>query len=256
MRPFAGEIYQRIVWNNGKYKNIENHGKTCLDVAGGQNIERMHLTYWDCHHGLNQGWIVDQVDYHYPTNPLKDEVKFQIKTRLTGNRAISYFEDIGGKQYMLRIQNDNPLDKRQWWHFDSRTHTIRNHENKNLVISNRHHSPGFTEGQYAVAREYNGHFTQKIAWFTGAVKNIQNRASQCLDVAGRNPNHRAHLIWYSCHTGHNQAWYADTDGLKIEKYPYADGHAFRIYTKMGSKRVLFANERLNAEEYMLRVRTS
>jgi len=111
-------------------------------------------------------------------------------------------------------------------------------------------------GSYAVLREYkNDRHTQKLGWFSGSIKNIRNRARQCLDVANRNPNHAAYVVWWECHNGHNQAWFIDTAGLKIEKYPFPDGQQFRIFTKMESKRVVYHNEALNKEEFLLRLRT-
>lgn len=248
MRLFQEEVHQRIVWNNGKSKNIQNNGKQCVDVAGNRNVDDQHLIWWTCHHGVNQQWYVDQVDFVYPKNPIADKKKFQIKTRQSGSRPIAYYEDIGQQQYQLRLQNNNPLDNKQWWFFDSRTNTIRSWDKHDFILAIEW-GVGYKVGGRAVLRPDRKTHFGKTAFYMGAVRNIRNRAGLCLDVAGVRNEHMSHLIWWKCHDGLNQAWYLDEAGLKPEKYPFKDGLEFRIISKMTNKRTLYWNQRLNAEEF-------
>jgi hypothetical protein len=60
IRPWKGENFQKITYHPGTLRNLRNNGGMCLDVAGGKNVNNQHLTFWTCHNGLNQGWIIDQ----------------------------------------------------------------------------------------------------------------------------------------------------------------------------------------------------
>ena len=142
-----------------------------MEIWASYNIENWPLSFWTCHDGINQGWnIVAEADV-YPIYPLADEAKFQIRSKMDGNRAILWAEDIGGEQYRLRIRSHNPFNKRQWWKFDTRTRTIRAFENANLALSNQR-GVGYEAGHAAVARAFTGEEAQKIKYAYGDNKSI------------------------------------------------------------------------------------
>jgi hypothetical protein len=53
----------------------------------------------------------------------------------------------------LRIIDSNPLNKKQWWFYDSRTRTVRPESRRNFVLANQLGS-GFKKGVAAVIRPY------------------------------------------------------------------------------------------------------
>jgi hypothetical protein len=71
----------------------------------------------------------------YPPYPLGNGVKFQIKSRMEGNRALYWNTKIAGDQFRAFIRDNNPADTRQWWTFDSRTHTVRAFAKQTHVLS-------------------------------------------------------------------------------------------------------------------------
>lgn len=95
IRPFKGDVYQRIMFFPGSRRNIRNRGEKCLDVWGGTNINKQHITWWSCHNGLNQAWFIDQRTNNLPSPPINDGVKFQIKTKMQGNRALTFSARLG-----------------------------------------------------------------------------------------------------------------------------------------------------------------
>lgn len=103
IRPYRGEIYQRIVYYGGRYMNIRNNGQKCLDVHGGKNVNNRHVIFWNCHKGANQGWTLDRRGVRYPRQPYRDGLKFQIRSRMTKKRSLAMYEHIGGHQWRLRI---------------------------------------------------------------------------------------------------------------------------------------------------------
>jgi len=121
-------------------------------------------------------------------------------------RALYFDEDMGGSQYRLRIRNDNHKNNRQWWIFDSRTHTIRAFSNKNLAISNQN-GQAFKINVAAVVRPYKNEVYQRLSYYSGTVKNLRNNAQKCLDVHGAVNAHKRHVIFYNCHNGANQGWF-------------------------------------------------
>jgi hypothetical protein len=144
-----------IGYFRGARKNIRNGGGLCLDVAGGKNKNNQHLTFWPCHNGLNQAWFLDTRGIKYPLNPIRDGIKFQIKTRMAENRALFWHEAIAGGQFRLRIRNNNPANNKQWWIFSSRTHTVRAWADRRQVISNQD-GQGYKIGVAAVVRPWKG----------------------------------------------------------------------------------------------------
>jgi hypothetical protein len=104
MRQFKGDNTDRVRWNSGKTQNIQNNGKKCLDVHGASNTNNRHVIFWNCHNGLNQGWILDQKGEVFTNQPLDDGVKFMIKSGMANGRAVTITEHIGGNQFRLRIK--------------------------------------------------------------------------------------------------------------------------------------------------------
>lgn len=188
------------------------------------------MIYWNCHNGLNQGWIIDQKGVQYPKQPLKNGVKFQIRSRMGGNKALFWHEHIGGNQWRLRIRNHMPADNNQWWTFDSRTRTIRSVSKQNFVFSVQA-GKGYKNGAHAVIRPWASQHTQKSHFWRGARKNIRNNGGMCLDVHGaKNTQHR-HVTWHHCHNGANQGWMLDTQGVTFPRQPLRDGRRFQIKTR-------------------------
>jgi hypothetical protein len=56
----------------------------------------MTVKWYDCTSHAGHGWTLDQKGVSYPAYPLKDGVKFQIKTQMNSKRALIYSENIGG----------------------------------------------------------------------------------------------------------------------------------------------------------------
>ena len=166
VRPYRAHIYVKIGYYKGNRRNIRNAIGLCLDVWGGRNVNNQHLTWWTCHNGLNQAFALDKRGISYQRNPIKDGVRFQIKTRMATNRAIFWREDIGGQQFRLRIRDNNPKDMKQFWVFDSRTKTIRAFLKRTHVIANQV-AKGFAIGKAAVVLKYTGKNVEKISFHTG-----------------------------------------------------------------------------------------
>jgi len=137
MRKFRGDNTDRIRWYNGSRRNLQNNGRKCLDVHGNRNVDNRHVIFYNCHNGLNQGWTLDQKGETYSKQPLPDRRRFQIRTKLSGGRAVEVREHIGGHQYRLRIKTYFPANDKQWFTFDRRSRTIRSWWRKNYAISNQ-----------------------------------------------------------------------------------------------------------------------
>jgi hypothetical protein len=225
VRLYKAEPYQKTLWFGGSRKNIRNFAGKCLDVHGGHNHQHRHTIFYNCHNGLNQAWYVDTKGTQFPRYPIKDGVKFQIKSRMSTNKALFWHEHIGGNQFRLRIRFTNPADSKQWWSFDTRTRTIRAYGKKNYVLANQR-GTGFRINVAATIRKYTGHFTEKSKWFGGSRKNIRNLGGKCLDVHGGSNTQHRHVIFYNCHNGVNQAWYVDQKGVSWPHQIYGDGFKF------------------------------
>lgn len=140
MQPYKSLFSQRVHWLAGDRRNIQHNGRRCLDVHGGSDSNNRHVIFYNCHNGLNQAWRVDTTvpkKIQYPPYPLADGVKFQIKSRMAGNRPLYYREHIGGNQFRVRIRDNDPLNQRQWWIFDSRTKTVRAYTKRTHALSRR-----------------------------------------------------------------------------------------------------------------------
>lgn len=73
---FENLQYQRLRWRAGETNNIQNFGKSCLDVVNRVDKNDQPVTWWTCLKHDNQGWQVDQSGIWYPENPKADGEKF------------------------------------------------------------------------------------------------------------------------------------------------------------------------------------
>jgi hypothetical protein len=211
--PWRGQSYQRSAYYGGRFRNVRDISGLCLEVRGRRNGSRNIVQYNHCHNGNHGAWTLDQRGVHFPRYPLGNGVRFQIKTKMTSRRALSYFEHMGYGQYRLRIQDNNPYDNKQWWIFDWRTRTVRAFANRNFVISIQYNGRNWNQNNYAgVARTYRKEAIQKIRWFNGNYRNLRDLGVRCLDVQASADRNRAQTIWYRCHNGRNQAWVLDRKG--------------------------------------------
>lgn len=137
VRPFANERIQQIRFFAGAKQNIRDIGLRCLDVHGKSNTNNRHLHWYKCHNGDNQAWYIDTKGINYGKHPLGSGVKFQIRSRMKESRPLYMAEHIGSNQWRLRIQDHNPVDKRQWFVFDARTNTVRSHSKRGYVLANQ-----------------------------------------------------------------------------------------------------------------------
>jgi hypothetical protein len=218
-------MLQKIRWFNGSRRNIRDVSRRCLDVHGNSNTHRRHVHWYKCHNGLNQAWFIDRKGYNYPSQPLSPGVRFQIKSRMHGNRAIVQSEHIGGHQYRIRIQDNDPSDRKQWFTFDRRTQTIRQYYRRGYCIGNQV-GYYFRTNVAVNVRPYKGRNNDRIRWYNGSSSNIRNNGGFCLDVHGNSNTHRRHVIYYKCHNGRNQAWYLDQVAGRYHRQPFRDGIKF------------------------------
>jgi len=170
-------------------------------------------------------WILNTKAPSYPKQPLRDGVKFQIRSRMAQRRALFWHEHIGGHQFRLRIRDNNPENIRQWFVFDSRTRTIRAWGRRSHVISNQM-GVGFRIGHSAVVRIWRGENYQRIQWHDTARRTIRNNGGKCLDVHGGADHNNRMTTWWNCHNGLNQGWYIDQQGVRYPRNPLNDGLKF------------------------------
>jgi hypothetical protein len=120
-------------WFNSRRKTIRNYGGKCLHARG--DSHNQVVVWYNCNTSKNQGWRTDQTKFIYPRQPFNDGVKFQIRSRMRGGKAVFYREHIGGNRFRLRIHQWNPEDRRQWFTFDRRTLSIRSFYKRGHAIS-------------------------------------------------------------------------------------------------------------------------
>jgi len=254
-RQFVGEVYQRMRWIDKSRKTIQMIRGKCLDVHGGSNTNNRHTIFYNCHNGLNQGWMIDQKGFSYPRQALPDGRKFQIKSRMKTNRALFWKEHIGGNQFRLRIRDNNPENNRQWFVFNRRTRTIRAFARRSHAISNQRGSK-FIRGRIAVVRDFRKEIDQNISFYGGSRRNLRNNGRQCLDVYGGSNTNNRHTTFWNCHNGLNQAWYLDQRGVKYGRYPERDGVTFQVRSAMSTRRVLYRAEHIGGRQYRLRIKSN
>jgi hypothetical protein len=250
-RHYRNEVYQRIRWFNGSRRNIRDLGRRCLDVHGNSDSQHRHVIWYKCHNGRNQGWYIDRKGYNYPKYPLRNGVKFQIRSRMSSHRSLFWHEHIGGNQFRLRIRDHDPENNRQWFVFDSRTNTIRALARRNYAIANQR-GQGFRIGVAATIQPYSGLNTQKIRWYNGSRRNLQNNGRKCLDVHGKSNSHHRHVIFYNCHNGLNQAWFLDQRAGVYAGQPFGNGIKFQIRNQRGNQRALYVGQHRGGDQYYVR----
>jgi hypothetical protein len=254
IRQHKNEQIQKIRWFSGDKRNIRDQGIRCLDVHGASNTENRHVHWYKCHNGANQGWTIDTKGIKYPAYPLKDGVKFQIRSKMSGFRALHITEHIGGHQYRLRIRDNSPYDHKQYFTFDSRTHTIRAFYSRTQALSVQA-GQGFRNGVAGVMRKFLRQSNQYMQWHEGSRRNIRHNQGRCLDVHGGSNTHNRHVIWWNCHNGLNQGWTVDQNGPQYNKHPIADGIKFQIRSKMAGNRAIYHHwTHIGSSQYRLYIR--
>jgi hypothetical protein len=252
-RKFTGNSYlQKLRWYEGSRQNIRDVSRRCLDVHGNSNTHRRHVHWYKCHKGLNQAWLIDQKGYNYPGQPLAPGVKFQIKTKMSGHRSLFYAEHIGAHQYRVRLQDNDPSDKKQWFTFDKRTQSIRAFYKRSFCMGNQI-GTAFRQNVAVNMRTYKGRNNDRIRWRNGTNRNIRNNGGFCLQTYGNRNYNNIHISYYKCANRMSQAWWLDQNGALYKKAPLADGVKFQIRTKMTGGRSLFFKEKQDNNRYQLRI---
>jgi hypothetical protein len=263
VREFRGEQHQRLHFYSGCKRNVRNDNGKCLDVWGGKNANNQPITFWKCHNGDNQSWAISQIklvnikDHETKTGrfPVKDGVKFVIRSQMKGGRMLYPNERMGSTQRVLRIRDFDAHVVTAYWNFDSRTNTIRNSHYKNWVLSNRQ-GYAYRIGVNAVIRKLTEKGrAQSIKFYGGTRKNIRNYGGKCLDVHGGSNTHNRHVIFYNCHNGANQGWKINTIANKpAYRQPIKDGEKFYIRSAMSTNKNLMWHEHIGSNQYRLRIR--
>lgn len=97
-----------------------------MTVDGWRSYNNRNVVWYWNKNAPAQRWNIDTRNVHFPRYPLRDGRRFQIKTRMSGNRALYAAENRGGHNgRLLRIRDSAPWDNAQWFAFDWRTKTIR-----------------------------------------------------------------------------------------------------------------------------------
>lgn len=255
VRKYRRESIQKMRWFNGRYNNIRDLGHRCLNVQSDYDAHHRYVMFYKCQKRKGSGWHITTKGYNYPKYPLANGVKFQIRSRMHGNKALFWWEHIGGHQYRTRIQAHDPTNKRQWWTFDSRTRTVRPILRRNYVLANQR-GVQFRINYAAVIRVYKGSDnTVQTRWYNGSRRNVQNNGRKCMQVHGNVNRHWRHVIFYNCNNNLSQAWYIDQRGPLYRRHPYRDGVKFQIRTKMGSGRSIFWYNHIGSNQWHLRLQT-
>lgn len=252
IRPYTGSNYDKIRWYSTSRRNIQNNGRKCLAVHGASNTDQRYVTFWNCANSLHMAWWIDQRHKSWPRQPLKDGVRFQIRTRMRSKRSLFWHEHIGGTQYRLRIHNHQPWNLRQWWFFDRRTRTIRPIQKRNFVISNQR-GQRHKINRAVVIRQYARESSQMFAFYGGSYRNIRNVPGNCLSVHGNSDSNHRHVVTWTCHNGANQGWTIDRQGIQYPRYPLADGVRFQIRSRQSANRAVFVAEHIGSHQYRLRI---
>lgn len=130
-----------------------------------------------------------------------------------GFKAIFWSESIGSSQFRLRIRDNKPNDKKQWFVLDQRTRTIRAAGKRNYVISNQEGS-GYAIGKAAVIRAWKGQADQRVSFWSGKYQNIRNNGQKCLAVWGGANRNNQHLSWWNCANAPSHQWFLTRDRPK------------------------------------------
>lgn len=87
---YEGRANQQIRWFSGKNNNLRDIGERCIQALG--NSHQAYTHWYKCSSNAGQSWIIDTKGYEYPKQPLGDGVKFQIRTRMQGGKALFWAE--------------------------------------------------------------------------------------------------------------------------------------------------------------------
>jgi hypothetical protein len=131
--------------------------------------------------------------------PLRDGLRFIIRNRMRSKRQLVLGERIKTGSYRIRSRNLNARNKRGFWVFDSRTHSIRLWINRSLAISVRLGGKDCGKFAQAEVRKFQGDQHQLVSFYGGTRRNIRNKDNQCLDIV-RDVNN-THVYWFKCHNG-------------------------------------------------------
>jgi hypothetical protein len=137
--------------------------------------------------------------------PVKNGVKFILKSAMKSRRQIFWNEHLGNNEYKLRIQNANPNNQRAWFVVDSRTRTIRPSEKPDYVISNRI-GQGFGRGKQAVVRPWRGEDAQMLSFYSGMHMTIRNEKEFCLTVEKGKDASNTPLVFDKCEDKAKDGW--------------------------------------------------
>ena len=145
VRPYRGEPQQILNFYSGCKRNVRNNKGSCLDVSGGKNENNQPVTFWKCHDGDNQAWVISQLKIVKVQEkessdgkfPVKDGKKFMIRNEMPTHKMLYAAEKLDANQRVLRIITFNAKVKTAYWVFDSRTSTIRSAFKRDMVLTNK-----------------------------------------------------------------------------------------------------------------------
>jgi len=255
LKPWTENVLMKVRWFSGNYQNIRDASGKCLYTDSNNKHQHNHVIWHKCLNQDGQGWYYDTTGTQYPKFPIKEGVKFQIKSKYEGHRALSYFEALDHQEHYVRVQDNNPYDKKQWWVYDGRTHTIRCHKQRTWALRIRMHAfpdpNDFRNGQYAVVSPYRGQVREEMLWHEGQRQNLRNHAKLCLHLS---QNHiSTPVLFYTCDNHQGQGWSLDQMKWTKTKYPVADNVRFQIRSQMAGGRGLTWWTHIGGEQYDLRI---
>lgn len=215
VRPYSETIMVRTKWYAGSGKNIRNLQRNCLWVYGNSPSQHQYVTWQTCNAQDGQGWYYDEKDIEHTKFPVRDGVKFQIRSKQEGHRTVQINynnQKVSSHEYYVIISDHDPYFHNQWWVYDSRTHTIRSHKDRNLVLRiridyNLNDVNNYNNGQYAVAGPYRSQLREQLQWFEGARMNLRTHDNTCLWANGN--SHYSYVQFYTCQNNLNQGWWID-----------------------------------------------
>jgi hypothetical protein len=263
VRAWRGEQQQRLHFYSGCKRNVRNDKGFCLDIVGGRNSNNQPVTFWKCHNGDNQSWVISQIklvtvkDHETKDGkfPIRPGQKFMIRSAMSGHRMLYSNERFdSNRARRVRIRDFDAHVVTAYWVFDQRTNTIRSAHYRNWVLSNQR-GYGFRIGRPAVVRAWTGEKSQPIKFYGGSRRNIRNYNGKCLDVYGGKNVHNQPVTWWNCHNGPNQGWRIMTIARKpTYRQPLRDGISFYIRSAMHTGKNLYEAEHIGGNQYRMRIR--
>lgn len=159
IRKYTGNNSEKIIYYLGQRRNIRNQGGKCLDVWGGRNVHNQQTTFWNCHNGLNQAWLLVKRLSSKKNVGFKQNKSFRIKSMSNGGRVFFVAERLKNNQYRLRIRSPQH-DDRELFYYDSKTKTIRFKKDRRFVLSLEEGQ--FKRGRNMVMRPFKGSNDQRF----------------------------------------------------------------------------------------------